>query len=297
MGFIGRHIVDGAVALGHEVLVLDDTVRSARCDVPAGAVLCTLDPRDPGELGRALCDFRPVAVCHQASDANASASAALEACANSGVRALVIGGPSSSTRETLGPVARVAGDEQECPVRTVTLRYANVFGPGQDAMRETGVVGTFIAAMLRDEPIRINACRRRGDDGCVRDYVFVGDVVRATIAALDPRFGHRVMDVCTGRPTTTRALAEHIRRLCGSHSSICHAARRPGDVLCSVLDPTRCRAYYQPTSLQSGLVETIAWFDERAWRDEPVSARLPRPEALAALRSAGDLRLGPDTAA
>jgi UDP-glucose 4-epimerase len=283
MGFVGRHIVDGAIALGHEVLVLDDPIRSARSDVPTGAMLCTLDLEDSAEVARALCDFRPLAVCHPSSEA----SAVLDACARSGVQSVVQVRPSHPAAQAVAPRG-----QHDRPMRAITLRYANVYGPGQDPAREPGVVGTFIAAMLRDEPIRINACRRRGDDGCVRDYVYVADVVRATLAALDPRFGHRFMDVGTGRPTTVRALAEHIRALCGSNSSICHASQRPGDAVCSVLDPTLCRALYQPTSLRAGLVETIAWFEERVWRREPVSASRPRPGAL----NSG-LRLVPGTAA
>jgi UDP-glucose 4-epimerase len=269
--FIGSHIVEGVLALGHEVLVLDAPLADADRDAPIGAAFCPIDLDDASELTHVLRDFRPSAVCHQTRNI----SPALEACVRSQVQSLVLGAPS-----------HLLASERELPrnghardLRVITLRYANVYGPRQDPGREPNVVGTFVTRMLRDEPIQINAGTRRGDDGCVRDYVFVNDVVRATVAALEPSFAHRAMDVCTGRQVTTRALAERIRSLCGSNSSICHASQRPGDALRSVLDPTHCRALYQPTSLNAGLSKTIAWFETHGWR-EPVSERVPRPDAL-----------------
>jgi len=287
--FIGSHVAEGMLALGHELLLLDDPSSRAPRDLPAGATRSSLDLRDASELARVLRAFRPDAVCHAVRHEAKHVGAALDASVRSGAQSFIL-----ASNDALEPERDLPGCEHARHLRAVTLRYGNVYGPGQDQEREPGVVGTFIARMLRHEPIQINARSRRGDDGCVRDYVFVDDLVRATIAALDPRFAHRTMDVCTGRPITTRALAEHIRRACGSHSSICHASRRAGDAVWSrpVLDPTHCRALYQPTGLIAGLTKTIAWFEARAWRSEAVSGRIARPEALA-----GGLRSAPGTAA
>jgi UDP-glucose 4-epimerase len=270
--FIGSHIAEGALAFGHDVLVVDAPLASSWRDVPAGAAFCPVDLGDASEIARALRDFRPAVVCHQAGNA----SAVLEACLRSQVESFVLGAP----RQQLAAERELPPWDHARHLRAVTLRYANVYGPRQDPSREPGVVGTFVTRMLRNEPIQINAGSRRGDDGCMRDYVFVGDVVRATMAAVDPSFAHRAMDVCTGRQVTTRALAERIRSLCESHSSICHASQRPGDAVRSVLDPTHCRALYQPTSLNAGLSTTIAWFENHSWRSEPTSERIARPDAL-----------------
>ena len=182
--FIGSHIVAGVLARGHQVLVLDAPNSGAGRDVPIGATFCPVDLEDASELTHVLRDFRPTAVCHQARNA----SAALEASLRSRVESFVFGAPS-----------QLHASERELPrfeharqLRTVTLRYANVYGPRQDPGREPNVVGTFVTRMLRNEPIQINAGTRRGDDGCVRDYVFVHDVVRATFAALEPSFAHRL---------------------------------------------------------------------------------------------------------
>jgi UDP-glucose 4-epimerase len=286
--FIGSHLAEGLLACGHEVLVLDEPGCAAGHNVPSGATSVSLDLCASGELARVLQDFRASAVCHQGQ----AGGAVLDASLRSGVQSLLLGVPCREREHEGTCQHREHAHRSHARLRKVTLRYGNVYGPRQDPWREPGVVGAFISRMLRNEPIQINARSRRGDDGCERDYVFVGDVVRATLAALDPCFGHDTIDVGTGRSTTTRALAERIRGLCGSRSSICYASPRPGDRARVQLDPTPLRALYQPTSLSAGLAKTIAWFDARVRRSEPVSERIPRPEGLTRA-----LRIVPGTAA
>jgi nucleoside-diphosphate-sugar epimerase len=91
----------------------------------------------------------------------------------------------------------------------------------------------------------------------------VEDVVRATLATIERRVPHRIMSVCSGEPVSTRALAERIRLLCGSCSSVCHASRRPDDLARVVPDATRLRELFEPTSLNIGLANTVAWFAAR----------------------------------
>ena len=67
--------------------------------------------------------------------------------------------------------------------RYTVLRYANVYGPRQDPHGEAGVVAIFARRLLANEPIQINARVKEGDDGCVRDYVYVDDVVDANLRA------------------------------------------------------------------------------------------------------------------
>jgi UDP-glucose 4-epimerase len=292
-GFIGSHVTEGALALGHDVLVLDDLSTGARTRVPAGASFVQLDLRDGAEVARVLTDFRPTVVSHQAAQTSArdprydadvnvlGSLALLEACVSSRVRSVVFASTAAAGYGDLADRARTTERERplsplDCgklaverylayyaqthQLRSVVLRYANVYGPRQEPNRQPGVVATFIDRMLRDQPIQINALSQRGDDGCVRDYVFVRDVVRANLAAMERSLEHRVMNVCSGDGTTTRALAERIRGLCGSRSSICHASRRPDDLRRCVFDPARLRALWRPTSLSAGLAITVPWF-------------------------------------
>ncbi len=105
-----------------------------------------------------------------------------------------------------------------------------------------------------------------GDAGCVRDYVYVADVVRANLWALDGRLDGPVVDVATGQPTTTLALAEKIARASGQKAQIEFGPRRAGDLRRSVLapDPT----LPAPTALEDGLAATVRWFRERRPRGD-----------------------------
>lgn len=277
-GFIGSRVAEALLARGHEVLVLAGLGAGEEHVVAAGATFLEVDLDDASEVKRVLDDFRPQFVCRQPRrpqnatrsdeprcrhDANVVAGLALlEACVRSGVPTVVLADTAGRPACDQLAVERYrAYCEREHGLRSIVLRYANVYGPGQEAQLEPGVVATFIERMLSNEPIQINARSRRGDDGCVRDYVFIGDVVRANLAVIDRRIEHGSMNVCTGEPTSTRELAERIRALCGSRSSLCHASRRPEDWPRSVLDAARFRSLCQPTSLKAGLASTLAWFE------------------------------------
>jgi UDP-glucose 4-epimerase len=141
------------------------------------------------------------------------------------------------------------------------LRYANVYGPRQDPHGEAGVVAIFAQRLKAKQSIQINARRSEGDAGCVRDYVFVSDVVRANMAAIEGRIAAPVLNVCTGEATSTQTLAERLQRVLGSASELKFGARRAGDVERSVLDPTRFTAALgKPTELAEGLEITARWF-------------------------------------
>jgi UDP-glucose 4-epimerase len=296
-GFIGNRVAEALLARGHDVLVLGSRDASEEHDVAVGATFLELDLDDASELKRVLDDFRPQFVCRQPRraenatrsdeprcqhDANVVAALALlEACVLCGVPTVVLADSAGQPVCDQLAVERYRGYcEREHGLRSIVLRYANVYGPGQEAQREPGVVATFIDRMLSNEPIQINARSRRGDDGCVRDYVFIGDVVRAHLAVIDGRVEDGIMNVCTGEPTSTRELAERIRALCGSHSSVCHASRRPEDRARSLLDAARFRALCQPTSLKAGLASTLAWFEAGyALRAARASLRAPSNSA------------------
>jgi UDP-glucose 4-epimerase len=140
------------------------------------------------------------------------------------------------------------------------LRYANVYGPRQSPHGEAGVVAIFFARMLRGEPLAIFGRRAAGDGGCVRDYVYVADVVRANVAAVEGKLPARTLNVGTGVSTTTRQLADRALAI-GPKVEIVERAPREGDLERSVLDPTAYTAEIgAPLSLDDGLTSTAAWF-------------------------------------
>jgi UDP-glucose 4-epimerase len=97
----------------------------------------------------------------------------------------------------------------------------------------------------------------------VRDYVFVADVVRANLAAIDGLVTRPIMNVCTGEATSTRLLADHLQQQLGQATEVRDGPRRAGDLERSVLDPTLCISVLgELTSREAGLAQTARWFAE-----------------------------------
>jgi UDP-glucose 4-epimerase len=150
-------------------------------------------------------------------------------------------------------------------LRSTTLRYGNVYGPRQDPHGEAGVVAIFFSAVLAGSPLRVNARREPGDDGCVRDYVYVSDVAAANVQALAGKITEPVMNVGTGVATTTRALAEGICRVSGREVPFTFGPLRAGDLERSVLDPTLPeRLLGRLVTMEEGLAKTHAFYRTRA---------------------------------
>jgi UDP-glucose 4-epimerase len=123
------------------------------------------------------------------------------------------------------------------------------------------VVAIFCRRLLAGEPVSINARRESGDAGCVRDYVYVQDVVRANLAALEGRLDCDVLNVGTGVPTSTSELAHAIATVGDLKLDARANVRRPGDLERSVLDPSAFLERLGPlTSLDVGLRATVEWF-------------------------------------
>jgi UDP-glucose 4-epimerase len=147
-------------------------------------------------------------------------------------------------------------------MQTVCLRYFNVFGPRQDpAGQYAAVVPLFIQKALAGEPVTIF-----GDGEQTRDFVYVGDVVRANMlaAAADGVFG-AICNVARGTRHSINELLDTVRRLTGNDVEATHAPQRPGDVRHSGADISRARRVlgYEPRiPLEEGLRRTIEAFCE-----------------------------------
>ncbi len=144
-------------------------------------------------------------------------------------------------------------------VPTVGFRFFNVFGPRQDPKSPySGVISIFAGRLSRGQPITIH-----GDGEQVRDFVYVGDLVRYLTAAMDaPPPGAPVFNVCTGHPTSVNRLAAILADLTGSASSVSHGQARAGDIRVSIGDPARLVAAFGmacDTPLEAGLRDTLAW--------------------------------------
>src|SRR4029450_7312662 len=148
--------------------------------------------------------------------------------------------PEDSPCEPLSPygTAKLAAEEylraynRLYGTRHIALRYGNVYGPRQDPHGEAGVVAIFLGALARGEHARIY-----GDGLQSRDYVYVGDVARATTSTLGQDSG--VYNVGTGRETSVVARCALCAKVAGSDIPAEHAPARLGELQRSFLDPTR----------------------------------------------------------
>jgi UDP-glucose 4-epimerase len=282
-GFIGSHVVDALLARGDDVLVLDNLSTGKRTNLSDSAVLEEVDVRE------ALEDwFEGAEVCfHLAAQADVRVSVqrpnydaqvnvlgtirVLEAARVHGTQIVFTstGGaiygecqapaPETSPRLPISPygVSKLAGEEYLAAynrlhgTRHVTLRYGNVYGPRQDPHGEAGVVAIFLGRLAEGERPRIFGNGRQ-----TRDYVYVGDVARATISAV----GHTgVFNVGTGLETSVLELYELCRRVAGSELEAEPADGRLGELQRSVLDISLAAGElgWQPdVSLEDGLRRT-----------------------------------------
>jgi UDP-glucose 4-epimerase len=321
-GFIGSHIVDRLCAAGHVVGVLDDLSTGFLENVPPEVCLYEVDLKHRAKVEEVLQEFRPDTICHHAAQVSVSRSVKapvwdaetnilgwlhlLEEACNVGVRRVVLAASGGTVYgETEVPatedwapsptspygIAKRVGERyleffsRERGLEGVVLRYSNVYGPRQNPHGEAGVVAIFCQHLLLGEPARLN------DEGrCERDFVFVGDVTRANLLALQAPLEQRfvILNVGTGRSTSIRELERKVRDIL---SKITHrhfpepvkGPRREGDLLRSVLNADRARQIlgWQPeVSLEQGLRDTVQWFYDRAVQVSSPDTPRPQPTVL-----------------
>ncbi|HEX8109504.1 MAG TPA: SDR family NAD(P)-dependent oxidoreductase [Kofleriaceae bacterium] len=141
-------------------------------------------------------------------------------------------------------------------VPATSLRFFNVYGPRQDPSSPySGVISIFAERARAGRALTIF-----GDGGQTRDFVYVGDVVRAIVAALGDGADRVIANVGTGGEITVLELARSIVELCGGRSAIEHAPPRAGEILKSRARVDRLRdalGVVAETSLIDGLRETL----------------------------------------
>jgi UDP-glucose 4-epimerase len=285
-GFVGSHIVDGLVARGDDVLVVDDLSTGDRANVRAGVELRAVDISDGPALGRAIEGRRIDAVVHCAAKTKVVQSMeqpelyrrvivdgtrnVVDAALASGARDLVnlsTGGaiygetPACAHEETeLHPPspygrykAEAEGIVSAAGLRGVTLRLANAYGPRQRQDLEGGVIAIFLGAWRRHEPLTIY-----GDGTAERDYAYVEDIVDAVLSALDGS-ATGVYNIGTGVPTSVNALVEVMSAVLGPPAGIHHAPARQGEIQRSCVDVSKAArdGLWRPrTSLREGIERT-----------------------------------------
>jgi nucleoside-diphosphate-sugar epimerase len=149
-------------------------------------------------------------------------------------------------------------------LETVSLRYFNVYGPRQDAGSPySGVISIFLEKALAGERPEIF-----GDGEQYRDFIFVGDVVQANLAAACcTGASEKVFNIGTGRRTSLNRLWKSVQRLTGTKHSPVYADPREGDIRASLADTRRTAAqlgFRAETTFENGLEATCEWYRRKA---------------------------------
>src|SRR3954453_16200534 len=276
-GFIGSNVVDALVERGDEVTVVDDLSTGKRENLDGalsrGAKLAEADIRDAGALRSIFAEARPEVVFHLAAQIDVRKSVAdpawdsginvggtinvLAAAREAGVPRVVktsSGGAIYGEGQVLPapeshPVAPEAPyglskfcAEQYCEIfermhglSTASMRYGNVYGPRQDPLGEAGVIAIFCGKLLEGGTPTVF-----GDGLQTRDYVYVGDVVAANLAAADSE-APGPFNIGTGVGSTVVDIVDSLRKLADGPFEPEHAPERLGEVHHISLDTARAQ--------------------------------------------------------
>ncbi len=302
-GFIGSHTVDALVASGAgEVSVLDDLSAGKRNQVNAKATLYQTDLRDAAAVASVVERVRPEIIFHLAAQMDVRRSVAdpafdaqvnlvgflnlMESARKHGLRRVIFsstGGaiygeqdefPCNEDRP-LRPVSPygVAKEATEAylffytveyGIDYLALRFGNVYGPRQDPHGEAGVVAIFCGRILDAKPVTIF-----GDGTQTRDYVYVGDVVRAVVAAAKSSASGIALNIGTGIETNVNDLYSTLAGIADFPTRAEHAAARPGEQKRSVISPARADrelGWRPEKKLADGLEETFKYFKQQRAR-------------------------------
>lgn len=296
-GFIGSHVVDALIKRHIKVYVVDDLSRGRRQNVNPNAHFTKISIANP-QLPKLIKKIKPDVIFHLAAqmdvqkslrdpmyDAKVNVLGTLNlatTAAQMGVKKFVFsstggamysGGrppfPESKPAEPLSPygIAKKTAEmylqflEDNYGMRTVALRYANVYGPRQRADGEAGVIAIFAGRILSGKQAVIN-----GDGKQTRDYVYVGDVVRANMIAMN-RAVSGAFNIGTGRETSVNALFRKLRKIAKSKMPERHAPAWPGEIHRTSLNCRKAKkelGWAPKVSLDEGLAKTLRWFKKHA---------------------------------
>ena len=315
-GFIGSHVTDAFLARGDEVSVVDDFSRGQAGRLDSRVTAYELSVTDAHSLTQVVQASRADLICHLAAQIDVQASVAdpaadaesniigtvnvLEAARAAAARVIFAssGGalygreatkPSAEDAETLPEspygIAKMCAEHYVGLYNRVhgtchsVLRLANVYGPRQDPVGEAGVIAVFCDRVLAGQAPLVY-----GDGTQTRDYVYVGDVVRAFTAAADcGKSG--TWNIGTGTETTVLDLIAIIDEIAGRVMTPAFAAPRPGELQHSAVAPTlavRELSWRPGTALSDGVRRVYRWMAagspvKAAWL--PLAALVERPDS------------------
>ncbi len=293
-GFIGSHLVDRLIQEGNEVVVIDNLSTGKRKQLNKNAVLYKMDIRSK-RIERVFRKERPLTIVHLAAQMNVRHSTEnpgfdadvnilgilnlLEHAVKNGVRKVsfassggavygeqeVFPAGESHRTEPMSPygISKLAGEKYlayyatALGLRSVVLRFANVYGPRQDSEGEAGVVAIFSKLMLEGGQPIVNGTGKQ-----TRDFVYVDDVVESIMATIGEDI-QGIFNVGTGQESTVNECYGIIKTLTNSSCKDLYGAAKKGEQFRSVLDVTKLRERFDwdpQVSLSEGLKKTVEFF-------------------------------------
>lgn len=296
-GFIGSNVVDRFVQEGHKVVVIDNLSTGLESNLNKKAKFYRVDIRS-AVIDRIFQKTRPDVLCHYAAQIDVRKSTndpifdadvniigtlnLLNACVTNQVKKVIF---ASTGGAMYGEQARFPADESHPAnplspygvtkltiekylhfyreahgLDSVSLRYANVYGPRQNPFGEAGVVAIFAERLLAGEEAIIN-----GDGTQTRDFVFVDDAVESNLLALNYPESN-IFNIGTGMETDIYSIFRLLKKMTGSNQKEIHAPPKPGEQQRSVLDCSKAKRLlgWRPKySLQQGMARTVEFFGKR----------------------------------
>lgn len=292
-GFIGSHIVDQLIASGHQVVVIDNLSSGHRQQVNKRASFYEIDLTDE-QVMPVIAQEQPQVIVHQAAQTRVDVSIdqpahdaktnilgtihLLEGARQAGTKKIVF----ASTAAVYGNPSYLPIDEQH-PVQPLSgygaakaaaehyiqiyhylygieytiLRYANVYGLRQDPRGEGGVVSIFIDKILHNQHVTVF-----GDGEQTRDYVYVEDIARANVLAIEQANGE-VINVGTGVQTNIKQLVALFEKIAQRPIRKEYGPERSGDIQHSYFAYQKAKeslAWEPQISLEEGLRRTFLYY-------------------------------------
>ncbi len=296
-GFIGSHVVDRFVKEGHSVFVVDNLATGSLRNLNSAAQFYEEDIRDSARMEEIFAEVHPDYVNHHAAqmDVRRSIEDPLFDAENNILGSLNLIDLAkrfevkkftyiSTGGAVYGEPSRLPVNEDhpvnpECQygiskhtaehylhlyqlhygLKTIVLRYPNVYGPRQNPRGEAGVVAIFIGKMINGESPTIF-----GDGEQCRDYVYVGDIVEANhLGMTSDRTG--IYNLGSGVGTSVNQICQKLQKMTGFTGEVKSAPARTGEIFKIYLDSAKASAelgWFCQTDLDTGLAKTIEWFRE-----------------------------------
>lgn len=294
-GFIGSHIVDKYIGLGHEVCVVDNLSTGQKAFLNPNAHFYHVDVRDREKLVQIFAEEKPEILNHHAAQMDIRKSVKdpvfdatvnivglinlMEEGKKNGLKHVIFASSGGAvygdadiipTPETYLPkpaspygISKLTSEYyldfyyQQYQIIYSALRYGNVYGPRQNPHGEAGVVAIFSKKMLAGEQSIIN-----GDGKQSRDFVFVSDVVDINELVLEVKKPVK-LNIGTGIATSINSIFESLVQITKTNYSPFYGPAKPGEQKVSVLDVTEVKNlinWQAAIELKAGLLQTVAYF-------------------------------------